>query len=199
MKTFLKQKADAISASAFSIFIYFLFVASDIYTTYLATPDLKYEGNLLIRHFNLDWPQIILKDSITVILVSVGLVFALNYLDYYYGQENFFSSRRGIYQILKTKKYTGSFIVLSFFYFHLSFSVFLAVNNYLHYIFIYRLDNFLYKLSSLYIHHIIIKFPYIFFWYRGFFIITGILFALYRVKSIRDRYNTTQNSDHWLS
>ena len=109
MKNIFKLKADAISASAFSIFIYFLFVASDIYTTYLATPDLKYEGNLPIRHFNLDWPQIILKDSITVIFVSVGLMFALHYLDSFYGQENFFSGRRGIYKILKTKKPVNKF------------------------------------------------------------------------------------------
>lgn len=188
MKNFFRLKADAISASAFSIIFYFLFVASDIYTTYLATPDLKYEGNWFIRHFKLDWPQIILKDSITVIIVSVGLVFSVHYLNSYYGQEKRISSKKNIYKILKNKKYTGSFIVMSFFYFHLTFSAFLAFNNYLHYIFIYGIDNPLYKLSSIYINHIIIKFPYIFFWYRGFFIITGILFTIYKIKCIRDRY-----------
>jgi hypothetical protein len=188
MKNFFNLKADAISASAFSIFIYILFVASDIYTTYLATPDLKYEGNWVIRHFNLGWHQIILKDSITVIIVSIGLVFALHYLDSYYRQKERISGRRLLSKILKTKKYTGSFIVMSFFYFHLTFSVFLAVNNYLHYIFLYGTDSPLYKLASMYINHIIIKYPYIFFWYRGFFIIAGILFTLYRIRCIRDRY-----------
>jgi len=188
MKNLSRLKADTWIASAFSIFFYFLFVSTDIYTTYLTTPDLKFEGNWVIRHFNLDWCQIIIKDSLTVLFVSIGFLFALRYIHSYYRMTDNCSRKKIKFEILNSKRLLLSLVIVSFLYFHLTFSAFLSVNNVFHYIFLYGKENPFYNLSAFYINHIMMRFPYIFIWYRIFFIVIGISLAIYNIKRIRDKY-----------
>lgn len=56
------------------ICLYPLFVFFDIYLTYLSTPDLKYESNIIINTLNWGWLEIIISAG-TVVFFTILLVF----------------------------------------------------------------------------------------------------------------------------
>jgi hypothetical protein len=58
------------------IFLAILVIATRILdgiTTWLVTPDLKYEQNIVIRHFELDWFQVIILGKVVVVTMIVML------------------------------------------------------------------------------------------------------------------------------
>jgi hypothetical protein len=182
-----QMKAGAKVAPAFSIILYCLFVASDIYTTYLASPDLKYEGNWVIRYFSLSWSQIIIKDSLTVLFFICGLLLSINYILSYY-KENINRENYFILEVFQKKKLFLSIIVITFFYSHLLYSAFLTINNYLHFVYISDMESPVTKISVWYINKIMMVYPNIFIWYRGFFIIVALSFTIFKVRQLKDKY-----------
>lgn len=189
MKLFNYIKAGAKIAPAFIIIVYYIFVSLDLYTTFIASPDLRYEGNWFIRYFNLNWSQIIIKDSLIVILITLGLLIAMNYINIYYQKklkyDHFF-----IVEVLYKRKLLISFIILCCFYAHLFYSVFVTFSNYLSYIYLHKTNNLLSNISTYYIDRVIMNYSYIFTWYQMFFITAAFIFTTFKVKSIRNKYRT---------
>jgi len=58
---------------AYILISYFLLISLDLFSTYLASPDLTYEGNIFIRFFNMGWREILIVfplHAITDIFIS---------------------------------------------------------------------------------------------------------------------------------
>lgn len=64
-----KNKSSIRFVPLFFVFTYPILVALDVYTTYLASPDLKYEQNPIVNFLSLGWTGII--------LLSFGLVMSI--------------------------------------------------------------------------------------------------------------------------
>ncbi len=55
------EKRNSKHNSLFKLYIIALIaVSSDVITTYIATPDLKYEGNLFVLYFKLNWTGVLI-------------------------------------------------------------------------------------------------------------------------------------------
>jgi len=188
MKIINHIKAGARVAPALLIILYYLFIILDIYTTYLATPDLKYESNWMVRCFNLNWSQIIIKDSFIVIFMTLVLLIALNYMHGYFQDSNIKNNKTFIVMVFQNKKLLISYIILGTFYSHLMYTVFVTINNYLGYIYLYRIGNALSAISTFYLNKIMIGHPYFLLYIQLLTPIPGFIVASYKVKKIRNKY-----------
>jgi hypothetical protein len=182
-------KAGAKEAPAFTIALYFLSRILDNYTTYLASPDLIFEGNWFIRYYNLTWGQIILKDLLITLFLTLALLIALAYIHRYY-RENLTLSYSFMVELFKQQKLLLCTIILCSFYTNLFYSLFLIINNYLQYIYIFKIDNTITTLSHNYVDRVIMKYPLIFIWYRTFFIVFALGLTLFKVNRIRNKYRS---------
>jgi hypothetical protein len=183
-------KAGARVAPALLIIIYYLFVALDMYTTYLASPDLKYEGNWIVRHFDLNWGQIIFFAISGALLLSSIFLIALNYIHIYFEEHNLNSGHSILYEIFNKIKLILSFLLIGYFYKHLFYSIFVTINNYLSYIYLYRLENSLSKISTWYINKEIMYIHFFFPIAHVLFYIIAFTFTAYKLKNIRNKYRT---------
>lgn len=187
MKIIRHIKAGVKVTPALSILLYYLFILLDIYTTYLATPDLKYESNWMVRNFNLGWGQILLKDFIIVIFMTLALLLALNYIHKYF-QSCIKSNKNVLILVLHNYKLLLCLIVFGTFYSHLFYSVFITINNYLGYIYIYRIGSVLSKISTFYINKTMLEHPFFHLYIQLLAPIPGFIVAAYKIKKIRDKY-----------
>ncbi|MCX6326301.1 MAG: hypothetical protein NT144_06570 [Bacteroidia bacterium] len=178
-------KAGARVAPAFLIVLYYLFVALDLFTTYLATPDLRYEGNWIVRFFSLNWSQFIVFYSLIALFVSLSLFIALNYLHKYY-QENIKFNNALIVESFHNKKIFISFIIMGCFYSHLINLAHITINNCICYIYLHQIENALSKTSTFYVSHQ----SYFLLYIQIVPIIIGYVVAAYKVKQIRNKYRT---------
>lgn len=72
----LQQKG---AGNIFPALIYFLIIASvttDLLTTYLSTPDLKYESNVIVKVFHFGWRELLLFNLYIVILFLLLFYYA---------------------------------------------------------------------------------------------------------------------------
>jgi len=182
MRKFLKNlKAGAKQAPAFLIVIYFLVITLDLYTTYLASPDLKIEDNFIIKKLNLNWPEIIFMAGLFAIILSICLLLAFYYLNRYYSNHNYKKNKQIELKIVLC------IIILTTFYSHLSYSFFIVVNNYFTYIYLYKIENVFRKIADLYINNIILGRIYIYKWLLVFFVLIGFMITLIKIYKIKKR------------
>lgn len=184
MKIISHVKAGVKDTPALLIFFYFLFVGLDLYTTYLASPDLGYEDNWIIRYFHFSFVQTIILAMVFAILLSLGFIIAMKYLKKTLGIKQGKFSLSVFYTIIRNKWLSFCCFVLVCFYSHLCYSVFVSCNNYLHYIYILKIDNVFAEISSWYINKVIIAYPLFFIFCHGFFIMVAILYTVFIVKGI---------------
>jgi len=184
MSVIEKIKAGAREAPAFYIIIYWFSRFLDNYTTYLASPDLKYEGDWFIRYFNLGWSEIIIKDLIILVFVTSGVLYAVLVITRYFISLN---GNLFIHDFITKRKLIFSLIILCTFYTHMFYSLFLSVSNILQYFFLYRTGGFLYSLGVLYVDEVIMKYKNIFYYYFVFFIVFGSVYAIFYIRSLREK------------
>lgn len=107
------------------LFISPTLIAIDIYLTWLASPDLKYEANILINILNLGWLEIIVLSATYALVIIVLALKANNYF----------------YQRSKHSKgfqfYANLFYVMVF-YSQVFSSVFCILNNLLGYVYLFN-------------------------------------------------------------
>jgi len=183
-----KHKAGGRSTPALIIIVYFLFVGLDIYTTFLASPDLKFEGNWIISYYKLSINQIIIYAALFTFLLSSLFYISLNNIHDFI-KENVKKvtslSRLIVYQ---NKKMFLSFFVLGCFYSHLFCSIFLTVNNYLSYIYLFGIENGLSRIALLYLTFETKCKPFFFIFAYSLFVVVAFSFTAFKVKKIRDKY-----------
>lgn len=124
------------------ICIYPFLVIADIYLTFLGTPDLKYESNLIIKALNIGWLEIISGASIFVVSIII-LTIKANKVFIKHNTENV--------NYKNTTEILFSDVIV--FYFHFVSSLFVIANNYLDYVYLYaKTDSILKELSIKYVH-----------------------------------------------
>jgi hypothetical protein len=181
-----KMEAGVRIAPSFIIVLYIMFVALDIYTTWLGIPDLKYEGNIIIKWFHLWWPQIIILSIIAVVAISTGYVLASRYI-----KICFYSIETGNCSLAVTMvhdyRLLASAIALCCFYSHLFYSVFITCSNYLSYLWTFRIMSPFSGIADFYAYMIIRKIPHYFTWSYVVFISLGIAYAMYKICRVRHK------------
>lgn len=111
-------------ASVRLLIIYPILIALDILTTYLATPDLLYENNLIITTLNLKWGHIIFLS----LLLATAIIYLVSKAN------SFFQNCPK--NCARSAKFILYFIVLSFFFGHFCYTFYVIINNYLSYIYL---------------------------------------------------------------
>lgn len=180
MKCLDNIKVGAKKAPTFTILLYFIFVTLDVGTSFLASPDLKFEANYLIRYFNLNWIQIIIISTLFVFTISSGVIISFNFLH----NSSHFN---------KKKKLITSIIIICIFYFHLYYSIFVSINNYFQYIWIKKIENPFSIFSKWYVNDFIKNNPRIYIFLSGIFIVIALCFTLYKIKKIQGQYKIVLN------
>jgi hypothetical protein len=186
MKILRQILAGAKFAPALLILLYYLFAGLDIYTTYLVTPDMRFEGNWIVLLFNLNWSYFFIFYSLIVLLVTIGLLIALNFLNKYFQDKSLSLNHSLVNELFNNNRILLSFIMLGCFYSHIINLGFININNYLGYIYYFQIDNCLRKISSRYISN------QHFFWFyiQILPIVIGYFVAVYKLKNIRNKYRT---------
>lgn len=109
----------------FLFFVLAIFIGLDIYLTWIGTPDLKYETNILINTFNLGWFEIVL---FSIIYVFILIVFGSKANNYF----------------IQNKKHTKGLqfglnsLLVIIFYSQFFSSLFAIFNNYFSYIYLFN-------------------------------------------------------------
>ncbi len=150
------------------LIIYPVLVFLDVLLTYWGTPDLKFEGNPIIIYLNLKWPGIIIGASFAVLL-TIGLVIWINGFNY---------QKR-----INNKAFV--WILLTWFYAHFSYSIFVIANNYLGIVQLHKTnEHFLHEIAVSYVNFYNQHLPY---WvYVSFIIgaIVGFVWASIRIRKV---------------
>lgn len=127
------KRGDANQASPLKYYVYATLVILDLLTTYIGTPDLKYEGNLIIRYLGLNWVQIIL---LALLFTTLIIILSIN------------AHKR----INTSKRISITSLILLIFYSHYYYSFFVITNNIISTIYIQSITNsFFYPAAELYI------------------------------------------------
>lgn len=189
-KLFSNMKSGARIATPYIISLYFISIAADMITTYIASPDLKYEGNIYVRYFDLGWSQIIIFGALHALFVCSLFLVALNYIHAYYGEHQD-SSRGFISEIFQNKKLLLSFFIFGYFYKHLINSVLISLNNYLAYTYLFKVENSLSRIFKWYIN-LQLKFSATTFLVslEVFFFLVALILTIYLGIKIRNKYRT---------
>jgi hypothetical protein len=126
----------------FFLLSYPFLVCADLYITYLATPDLKQEGNPVIRFFNWGWDEVLLWNcfvvSCSILLVIIFNKYFVNYLKRKTNNKCLF--------------YISCFI-LSCFYANYVGSIYASPSNYLMYLYLHtKTNHFLYHFAVVFVN-----------------------------------------------
>lgn len=182
-------KAGVRIATWYVIDFYFLSIAADMVTTYIASPDLKYEGNIFVRYLGWGWQEIIIFGSLHALLVSSLFLVSLNFIHNYYMKNNLKTAQGFLSEIIHKKKLLLFFFIFGYFYKHLLNSVFISFNNYLGYAYIFKIENKITKAFSWYIN-LQLKSSQNFFLFclELIFILAAIILTVFLGRKIRDKY-----------
>lgn len=183
MEIINRIKAGAKVAPAFLIVLYYLLFLLDLFTSYLATPDMRYEGNLIVRFFHFNWSQFFLFYLLVVLIVTVALLVALSHIHLNFQKSPNFRKKL-IFELFHNKKLFICLIVLGIFYSHIINLGHIIINNYLCYIYLFSKVNIFSRTSSYYITNQSLFLLYI----NIIPIILGYLIAIYKIKKIRNKY-----------
>jgi hypothetical protein len=197
-----RLKAGAKVAPALSLVLYYLFILMDIYTTFIATPDLKYEGNWLVRKFNLGWNHILIKDFLILIIMTMSLFIASDFFHRYFHHGT--SGKRNL-KLFQSKKFLLSFIGFGAFYSHLIYTFFVIINNYLGFIYINNIENIFSNISTFYIIKTMLENPHFQFYIQLLVSIPGYIVAwvliVGKFKKTTENYLLSRNVEKkrlWL-
>jgi len=179
-----KIKAGAKRAPAFYIIIYWFSRFLDNLTTYLASPDLKYEGNWFIRYFNLGWSEIIIRDLVILVFVTTAVLYAVSVISQYFISHN---GSLFIPDFIKRGELIFSLIMLATFFIHIFYSLFLSVSNILQHFFLNMSEGFLHSLGVLYVEEVIMKYKNIFYYYSAFFAVFGSVYAIFYIRILKKK------------
>lgn len=150
------------------IIIYLILVGLDLLTTYIGTPDFKYEGNLIIRYLDLSWTLLITAAFGGSIILLFLFLTTLGYLTV---------KKRSC------KKTSFNTIPIIAFYYHLFYSAFAVPNNILSSIYIHRSTHFEW-LSTYYIQIVYLLHPIFYPLIMLIFFCVSLAYSIVKIKKI---------------
>ena len=191
MRKFVRYfKRGIRNVSPILIFFYLFFIATDIITTYMASPDLKYEFNRIVRYFHLNFTQIIILAAINASLVLTYLFTGRGYIDYYLKEKNI-ADKSLFYKLTHNWRLLLSIILVAIFFSHLINSFYVTLNNYLGHIYLNEPESTMKGIADSYAAFTI--------WFGPLYVrftqlvtsTLGGLFTLYYFKVLESRTNGT--------
>lgn len=179
----IRKEAGVFKAPASLIIFYFFFVLLDLYTTWITTPDLKYESNWIINYFKLNWLLIILLALLFALGIGILFVVSSWKLNQILSDENFILQYKfnSYLQSLLLKKIFLSILVIIVFYSHFFISIVASITNFLNYIYLNHSESFLYKFALVLVHLQTFFSPY-------FHLYLNILIVVFVVFGILNKY-----------
>ncbi len=112
------------------ILLYVLFTITDTYTTYLATPDLKYEANPIYLYFKWGWSTQLLYISFMVVLTILVAILSNRYVINYYDGKKRNTQKAKLLLII-------CFLLLTYCYYNVIGTFECTLNNWLNYRYLY--------------------------------------------------------------
>jgi NADH:ubiquinone oxidoreductase subunit 6 (subunit J) len=171
---------------AYLIIFYLLFITTDIITTYMASPDLKYEFNRVVRYFNLNFTGIIILAIINATWIIICLFTGRGYVESYSDEQNE-EGKSLLYKLIHNWRLLLAFIVITIFYAHLFNSFYVTINNYLSHIYLNRPDSTLKETADKYILFTNYFEPFYVRLTQMVTTILGAIFTLYYFRLIESR------------
>jgi hypothetical protein len=162
------------------IILYPFFVFFDICLTHIASPDLKYESNILINTLSLVWLEIITFSILIVIFIIVLTIKANKY----------FNNELVITEKVTSLRNLLNFLVICVFFSHFISSIFVIINNFLAVVYLNCDQNYWLKDISI---------QYVFFYNKNiagfnFLIYSIIIIVSFKVSLIRIKKAILQNN-----
>ena len=159
-------------------------ICFDLLTTYMASPDLKYEANPIIRHFQWGWYSIVICNLI-LFSIYIFLIITVNkfFLKYF--------RKKGLIALKNKSIFYISCCFVIFFYSVFVGCFFSIINNYFVYLYLYQIsDNVFYSMSLQYINflrnHSVPCYLAIVY---SVSILIGVLITIYRINCIQKYVN----------
>jgi hypothetical protein len=184
MKTLIRYfKAGAKLVPFYLVVVYLMFIGADIYTTYITSPDLKFETNWIIRYFNLNYSHMIALSGTYACVAISSLYISRGYFNHYF--KDYQHHKSNVFHYIFHNKYLFfSYSLLGFFYLHFFISIYCTINNYLGYIYIFDHSNPLIKIARSYIEsmHLGVKNYHIY--SQTTVSVIGFVYAAYKIKRI---------------
>lgn len=184
MYFFSLAKSGAGLVPVYYLGIYLVFVGLDIYTTYIGTPDLKYEKNWIIRLFNLRFREIIPLAFLFTLTVSYLSLISAAYLTREIREKSGIQNRTTFNFLKSDRKVVLSTIILMVFYSHLIISVFVTFNNYLNYVYLYNKENIFSQVAYSYVKFESIFSPNYYLYTSGLLILAGSSIAYLKISRL---------------
>jgi hypothetical protein len=181
---FCLAKSGSSLVPLYYISIYLVFVGLDIYTTWLGTPDLKYERNWIIRLFNLSFREIIPLAFLFAITLSYLSLHSANRIYRELKQIKSNGNSNTISFLKSDRKIVLNTIILIMFYSHLIISIFVTLNNYLNYIYLYKIENPFSPLAYSYVKFESFFNQNFYLYSSGFLIMAGSLLVYFKISRL---------------
>jgi hypothetical protein len=188
MQLFTNSKRQVVST--IYLILYPLLVGMDLLTTYLASPDLKFEANPVIRYFQFGWTDI-LSWAISITLLSILLVLRSNkYI------LKFFENKTQNKPVNKFFFFLSCFIVICFCGIFII-EIFLPINNYFSYLYLFPDPENIFQKIAIHYVNFCIKYNNIFGLFAFayvcivFFFLLGALIAIYQINRVKKYVQST--------
>lgn len=165
------------------IFTFLIFVLLDLLTTWISTPDLKYEGNRIVKLFNLSWKGMIILAFLNSTFFVTAKLLALNYLYHDSGTNHYGSIRELLFRSFRNGRLLLSIIGLGMFYSNLLSLGHVIINNYLCYLYLHGAENLYKNISAWFVE----RQKYFLFYLNYVIVIPGYITALIRMKYLNNK------------
>lgn len=191
MKRFLFLFSQSIkNAPVFVLLFYYAFILLDLYTTWITSPDLALEWNFLVRTFQLGWVGVYIIAFGGAFFLSLGYIISIYYINNKIDWDQYRHSP--FYQkIIQTKELLIPYLFLGYFYKHISYSVFVILNNFLAFIYLSKSVVFFKDIAQDYVKFQSVFNSYYFLFIKGIFLFIGYIYAAFKFKQIK--YKTSSN------
>jgi hypothetical protein len=156
--------------------VYISFGILDLYTTFLASPDLSYEANPVVRYFKWSWQELTIWYVSNVVIMIVITKLSDSYIVAYLKKQK---SKRILL-------YISVFIIVCFFG-NIIQLIYAPINNYLGYLYLQsKEDNIFFSLASLYVTFQC-KFHYLIYYYlvNSIWFLIGVIIAVFRMLYVK--------------
>jgi|GEM_PF-1379710 len=172
------------------IFLYVMFTGTDLYTTYLATPDLKMEGNPIILYFGWKWQGLLLwAFSMLVMTISFAVLSNKYILKYFENKKQNITTNKLLFFIF--------FLLLVYCYHNLIASFEATIHNYLGYRYLFSNSEGILQKIAINYAEFYIKFDKKFGIYVSMYVVTalicllGTLTAIFQVNRVKKYVQST--------
>jgi hypothetical protein len=182
----------------YMVVLYLIFIGTDIFTTYIVTPDLKMETNWIIRYFHLNYTHMILLSYTYSCFGITSLFVSRGYLDHFLKENKQLSfSFRNL--IFYKGKLFFSYVLLGAFYFHFFCSIYSTINNYLGYVYLFDCENPLINIAISYIESMHLGVPYYYIYSQSTVAIIGFIYTALKINRLASEVQIPVNGGLQIS